>query len=74
MELFSIVYNNNTFSQSQSGILGLMKLFNAGETGTFMAEVFTEAVASNPVPLPGAVWLFAPGLASFFTLRRRFQK
>jgi len=74
MELFSIVYNNDTFSQSQSGILGLMKLFNAGETGTFRAEVFTEAAASNPVPIPGAVWLFAPGLASFFTLRRRFNR
>lgn len=72
MELFSIVYNNDTFSQSQSGILGLMKLFNAGETGTFRAEVFSEANASNPVPLPGAIWLFAPGLACFIGLRRKY--
>jgi len=72
MELFSIVYNNDTFSQNQSGILGLMKLFYAGETGTFRAEVFTEANASNPVPLPGAIWLFAPGLACFIGLRRKY--
>jgi hypothetical protein len=73
MEIFSTIYNGNTFNQNQSGILGLMKLFNAGETGTFTAEVSTETATSNPVPLPGAFLLFAPGLACFFVLRRKFS-
>ena len=73
MEIFSTVYNGNTFNQSQSGMLGLMKLFNAGETGTFTAEVSTETANSNTVPLPGALLLFAPGLACFFGLRRKFS-
>jgi len=50
-----------------------MKLFNAGETGTFTAEAFTETAISNVVPLPAALWLFAPGLACFFGLRRKFN-
>ena len=73
MEIFSTVYDGNTFNQSQSGILGLMKLFNAGETGTFTAEVSTETANSNMVPLPGALWLFVPGLACFFGLRRKLS-
>jgi hypothetical protein len=73
MEILSTIYNGNIFNQSQSGILGLMKLFNAGETGTFTAETSTETAASSPVPLPGALLLFAPGLACFFGLRRKFR-
>jgi hypothetical protein len=73
MEIFSTVYNGNTFNQNQSGVLGLMKLFNAGETGMFTAEASTETANSNMVPLPGALLLFAPGLACFFGLRRKFS-
>jgi hypothetical protein len=73
MEIFTTVYDGNTYNQNQSGILGLMKLFNAGETGTFTAEVFTETATSNAVPLPGALLLFVPGLACFFGLRRKFR-
>lgn len=77
IELFSTAYGGDTYFDSRSGEnyrLGVMKWFVAGETGIFTAEVFTEAVSSSPVPLPGAVWLFAPGFASFLTLRRRFRK
>jgi hypothetical protein len=73
MEIFSTVYNGDIFNQNQSGILGLMKLFNAGETGTFTAEVSTETATSNVVPLPGAILFLAPGLACFFGLRRKFS-
>jgi hypothetical protein len=72
-EIFSTVYNGNTFNQIQSGMFSLMKLFSAGETGTFTAEVSTETANSNAVPLPGALLLFAPGLACFFGLRRKFS-
>jgi hypothetical protein len=73
MEIFSTVYTGDIFNQNQSGILGLMKLFNAGETGTFTAEVSTETANSNAVPLPGALWLFVPGLVCFVGLRRRLN-
>jgi hypothetical protein len=73
MEIFSTVYTGDIFNQNQSGILGLMKLFNAGETGTFTAEASSETATSNPVPLPGALWLFVPGLACFVGLRRKFH-
>jgi hypothetical protein len=73
MELFSTVNNGSTFNHSQSSMFGLMKEFYAGETGTFTAEVFSETATSNPVPLPGALWLFVPGLACFFGLRRKFR-
>ena len=53
--------------------LSLIKMFNTGETGTFTAEVSTETANSNTVPLPGALLLFAPGLACFFGLRKRFS-
>jgi hypothetical protein len=73
IELFSTVYGGNTFGNSESGVFGLMKYFNAGETGTFTAEVSTETTNANTVPLPGALLLFAPGLACFFGLRRKFS-
>lgn len=75
IELFSTIYGGDTYSDSRYGDnykLGVMKWFVAGETGTFRAEVFTEANASNPVPLPGAIWLFAPALACFIGLRRKY--
>jgi hypothetical protein len=31
-------------------------------------------IYGNPVPIPGAFWLFAPGLAGLAVLRRRFNK
>jgi hypothetical protein len=77
IELFSTVYDGNTYVENKSGDnykLAVMKWFVAGETGTFTAEVFTETATSNPVPLPGALWLFAPGLACFVGLRRRLNK
>jgi hypothetical protein len=73
VDLFLTVNNGRTFNQSRSGLFGLMKEFDVGETGIFTAEVFTETATSNPVPLPGAAWLFAPGLACFFGLRRKFS-
>jgi hypothetical protein len=73
IELFSTVYGGNTFGNSKSGLFGLMKYFETGETGTFTTEVFTDTATSSPVPLPGALWLFAPGLACFVGLRRRFR-
>jgi hypothetical protein len=73
IELFSTVYGGNTFENSKSGWFGLMKLVRADETWTFTAEVSTETATSNPVPLPGALWLFVPGLACFVGLRRKFH-
>jgi hypothetical protein len=79
MELFSTVYDGNIFNQSLGQqpdhpvYLGLMKMFYVGETGTFTVEAFTETAMSNVVPLPGALWLFAPGLACFFGLRKRLH-
>jgi hypothetical protein len=74
IELFSTVYGGNTFVNNKSGIFGLMKYFAAGETGTFTAEVSTEANVSNPVPLPGAFLLLGPGLACIAIFRRRLTK
>jgi hypothetical protein len=31
-------------------------------------------VTANPVPLPGAFLLFAPGLAGLLAIRKRFRK
>ena len=73
IELFSTVYGGNTFGNNRSGFFGLMKYFMAGETGTFTAQVSTETNASSPVPLPGALLLFAPGLACFVGLRRKYR-
>ncbi|HVN97949.1 MAG TPA: hypothetical protein VMT62_16080 [Syntrophorhabdaceae bacterium] len=70
MEITTTVYNGNTFNQTQSAIFGVMKWFDAGETGTFTAETSTQASASE-VPLPAALGLFAPGLACLFGLRKR---
>jgi hypothetical protein len=66
IEFFSTVYGSDTFGVNESGNFGFGKWFGAGETGTFTAEVFTETATSNMVPLPGALLLFAPGLACFF--------
>jgi hypothetical protein len=74
MEFFSTVSDGNSFEKSRSGIFGLIRYFEAGKTGTFTAEVSTETANSNMVPLPGALWLFAPGLACFVGLRRRLNK
>jgi hypothetical protein len=32
------------------------------------------AVTGNPVPIPGALWLFAPGLAGVAVIRRKIRK
>jgi hypothetical protein len=74
MEILSAVYGGNTYLNSKSGWLGLMKWFEAGEAGTFRAEVTTEASISNPVPLPGAFLLFGPGLACIAVFRRRLTR
>jgi hypothetical protein len=73
IEFFSTVYGSDTFGVNESGNFGFGKWFGAGETGTFTAEVFTETATSNMVPLPGALLLFAPGLACFFGMRKRFS-
>jgi hypothetical protein len=70
MEIISTAYGLN----SKSGFLGVMKYFLAGETGTFTAEVSTEANVSNTVPLPGAFLLLGPGLVCIVIFRRRFTK
>jgi hypothetical protein len=74
VEFCSNVYGGNTFGNNKSGTFSLMKLFNAGETGTFTAEVSTEANVSNTVPLPGAFLLLGPGLVCIAIFRRRFTK
>jgi hypothetical protein len=76
IEFLSTVYSGNEYVENKSGNnykLGVMKWFVAGATGTFRAEVSTETAMSNVVPLPGALWLFAPGLACFFGLRKRLH-
>jgi len=72
-EVISTVYNGNASVNSKSGWLGLMTWFEAGETGTFRAEVTTETRTANPVPLPGALWLLGPSCAGLVALRRRFH-
>jgi hypothetical protein len=73
MELISTIYGGNAFQNEKKSYLGLIRWFDLGDAGTFRAEVTTEAGVSNTVPLPGALLLFAPGLACFFGLRRKFS-
>jgi len=46
--------------------------FTIDHTGGYNAGLF--AVAANPVPIPGAILLFAPGLVGLTAIRRRFKK
>jgi hypothetical protein len=52
---------------------GLMVNFNGAATAiTFVSNAGNDKIA--PVPIPGALWLFAPALAGLVGLRRRFIK
>ena len=74
MELISTIYGGNTFQNEKRSLSRPHEMVRSWRyTGTFRAEVTTEASISNPVPLPGALLLFAPGLACFFGLRRKFS-
>jgi choice-of-anchor C domain-containing protein len=79
--------SSQTFSQAASNPTSLIwgikewqfQALSANTTLTFSSVngagywgPVLDAVSVNPVPVPGALWLFAPALAGFVGLRRRF--
>jgi hypothetical protein len=64
---------NNTTPTNLDLFTGLMVNFNGTVAGiTFVSNAGNDKIA--PVPIPSALWLFAPALAGLVGLRRKFTK
>ncbi len=51
-------------SSELSDILGVALFFNDGDSGYYRAMSRADVAYTNPVPIPGAVWLFSTALLS----------
>ncbi|MCX5805515.1 MAG: VPLPA-CTERM sorting domain-containing protein [Proteobacteria bacterium] len=68
--LFTTGYDLDNISISIGDIIQL-HLSGQG-TGDYAGVNLTIETSTTPVPIPGAIWLFGPGLAGLAGLRRRF--
>jgi hypothetical protein len=72
-----VVYTDSTIAGSTGFSAAIMQAYNFyGDPALLGANPvnYTANWANTPVPIPGALWLFAPGLAGLIGLRRRFTK
>ncbi|MCX5805966.1 MAG: VPLPA-CTERM sorting domain-containing protein [Proteobacteria bacterium] len=63
-----------TDAQYNGRTLESITITDTGAEGTHRAFLYGVTVASSAVPIPGALWLFGPGLVSLAAIRRRFRK
>jgi hypothetical protein len=70
---WSVNTGTNTMPNNLDLFTGLMVNFNNSANAiTFVSNAGNDKIA--PVPIPNALWLFAPALAGLVGLRRRFMK
>ncbi len=71
----SIIQARNSMTFGGSGTTVTIECYDwAGGADWYEAKVAFDYTPAAPVPVPAAVFLFAPGLAGLFALRRRLAK
>jgi len=76
--LLGLTFSNGTVSNLK-GSSGFHLYYDPSQNpllggNTIVLSGGGELLPGNPVPLPGALWLFGPGLVGLAAMRRRFKK